>query len=481
MSSRNDSNDQGQGQGQNGFDDEDFRPIRRSDSSTSISFLDVSKLLLVNDFDFGWNINNVGDTTKKKFNDKFNEMKSKTRQKLNKYGGKKRKDDLIKFTENFNQQLTKFDHKVHQHLQSSATEKAFYAMAISTIAMAGFLIGKYPTWFPLFHTVLFCLLMPIRFYTYFKLSYNYYLADLCYYVNLLVMLFIWVFPQSPTLFTAVFSLSLGTLSFAVITWRNSLVLHSIEKTTSSFIHIMPPISLFVIVHELPKDYLEKTYSGVAKVDHWKFGRGIMITSIFYTIWQVSYHYFITIRKKDKILRGKVTSFSHLKESKKDSVLGRFVNGLPYNWMQIMAFTLIQFGYQLLTMVFCPIWFKYKHICGLFVSFIFMWASYNGATYYIDIFGKRFEKEVEKLKNEVKELQLANEKLQYSPLSRPESFIDTPMGSFRLDESNPQSHEGIHQNSDDIVVETENRSMATSTGVDSTSNTARSGVKKSATC
>lgn len=40
-----------------------------------------------------------------------------------------------------------------------------------------------------------------------------------------------------------------------------------------------------------------------------------------------------------------------------------------------------------------------------MSFIFVMASYNGATYYIDVFGKRFEKEVNKLKKEVEELQL----------------------------------------------------------------------------
>ena len=54
-------------------------------------------------------------------------------------------------------------------------------------------------------------------------------------------------------------------------------------------------------------------------------------------------------------------------------------------------------YQVLTMTPCPIWFKYKHACGAFVVFIFLWASYNGATYYIDVFGKRLEKEVDKLK------------------------------------------------------------------------------------
>lgn len=411
------------------FDDDSRFYLKRSDSTTSVSFLDVSKLLIINDFDFGWNINQVSESTKKK----FQEMKSKTKLKFNNYPKKKKIDDLIKFTDTFNTKLTKFDQKIHQQLQSSNTEKAFYALALTLIAFAGFIIGKYPTYFPVFHTVLFSVLMPIRFYTYFKLSFNYYLADLCYYVNLLVMLFIWVFPDSPMLFIAVFSLSLGTLSWAVITWRNSLVLHSIEKTTSSFIHIMPPISLFVIVHELPKDYQAVRFPGVVQVDQWNFSRGIFITSIFYTVWQVGYHYFITIRKKDQILKGKVTSFSHLKNAKKNSPLGRFVNGLPYNWMQILAFTLIQFGYQLLTMVFCPIWFKYKHICAIFVTFIFSWASYNGATYYIDVFGKRYEKEVNKLKEEIKILQEANEKFQYSPLSRPQSFYDhANIGNFTLD-------------------------------------------------
>ena len=42
-------------------------------------------------------------------------------------------------------------------------------------------------------------------------------------------------------------------------------------------------------------------------------------------------------------------------------------------------------------------------------FIFLWASYNGATYYIDVFGKRLEKEVDKLKKEVINLQQENEK------------------------------------------------------------------------
>lgn len=396
--------------------------LKRSDLSLSVSFIDLSKLLLIPDFDFGLGIDQVNALTKKKFND----MKNKTKETFRKLKEENQQlkskrfssTDLARFQDLLNRRLSRFDDRVQESLQSLATEKLFYATAVFMIAAAGFIIGKYPIYFPLFHTVLFCLLMPVRFYTYFKLGFQYYLADLCYYVNLLLILFLWVFPYSKSLFVSVFSLTLGTLSFAVITWRNSLVLHSIEKTTSSIIHVMPPVTMFVLVHETPIEYLAEHYPAIAQVESWNFVNGIIWTSIYYTIWQVSYHYFITVRRKEQIAKGRVTSFTYLKKRNSKSALGKFVNSLPYTWMQITAFTLIQFGYQLLTMIPCPIWFRYKHACGAFVTFIFIWSAYNGATYYIEVFGKRFEKEVKQLKSELGELQ--------QKISRQEAERSTPL-------------------------------------------------------
>lgn len=397
--------------------------LHRSDSSLSISFIDLSKLLLVPDFDFGTGFDQVSDSTKRRFSD----MKKKTTERLRKFkaenpaGLKPRRLsslDLAKFQESLNRRLNKFDTAVQESLQSSATEKAFYAFAVFLIAAGGFIIGKYPIYFPLFHSVIFCMLIPIRFYSYFKLDYQYYLADLCYYVNLLLMLFLWVFPHSKSLFMSVFSLTFGTLSFAVITWRNSLVLHLIEKTTSSFIHIMPPLTMFVLVHETPTEYIAQHYPAVSSLQNWNFFYGILSTSVYYTIWQVSYHYFITVRRREQIAKGRVTSFTFLKQKQSKSVLGKFVNSLPYTWMQVAAFTLIQFFYQILTMLPCPIWFRHKHLCGTFVTFIFTWSAYNGATYYIEVFGKRFEKEVRHLRSEIEDLQ--------SRLNRQESEKATPI-------------------------------------------------------
>lgn len=408
----------------------DIAPLlRRTSSSHSISFVDMSKLLLVPDFDFGLGFLEMGDSTMKKIND----MKNKTKETLRKLkdenavGKASRRftsQDAAKFLASLNRRLSRFDERVHKSLQSSATEKAFYAAAVLLIAIGGFIIGKYPTYFPVFHTVLFCALMPIRFYTYFKQSFQYYLADLCYYVNVLLLLFLWVFPYSKSLFVSVFSLTLGTLCFAVITWRNSLVLHLIDKTTSSIIHFMPPITIFVLVHETPKEYIAKNYPAIAQVESWNFVNGIIVTSIYYTIWQVSYHYFITVRRKEQIAKGRVTSFTYLKKKNSLTALGRFVNGLPYTWMQVTAFTLIQFFYQILTMLPCPLWFKYKHLCGAFVLFIFAWSAYNGATYYIEVFGKRFEKEVATLKLEINDLQ--------QQISRHEAERSTPSFSPTLE-------------------------------------------------
>lgn len=414
--------------------------IHRSDSSLSLSYLDLSKLLLLPDFDFGSGFDQVSDSTKKR----FNEMKKKTRQTFKKFKEESKSarpkrftsQELAKFQETLNTRLAQFDSRVHESLQSSSTEKAFYAAAVSLLAAAGFIIGKYPTYFPIFHTVLFCSLMPIRFYQYFKMSFQYYLADLCYYVNLLLMLFIWVFPQSKSLFISVFALTMGTLSFAVITWRNSLVLHLIEKTTSSFIHIMPPVTMFVLVHEIPVEYSAIHYPAIAKIEKWNFLNGIVWTSIYYTIWQVSYHYFITVKRRDKIAKGRVTSFTYLKKKNSKSALGRFVNSLPYTWMQISVFTLIQFGYQILAMLPCPIWFQYKHACGGFVALIFSWSAYNGATYYIEVFGKRFEKEVGALKTEVMELQ--------QKIARQDSGRSTPLLSPEDGEKPLNSSESVDE-------------------------------------
>jgi hypothetical protein len=308
-------------------------------------------------------------------------------------------------------ELKKFLHikvdKAYQRIdatqKASNTEKIFFSISVYLVFFFGFLIGKHPEYVHILYSIIFIILMPVRLLTYYKIGYGYYLADLCYYVNYLLMVYIWVYPDSQMLYIACCSFSWGTLSFAVITWRNKLVFHSIDKITSTFIHVLPGVIMYVITHQLPYDYKVKRFNGSVKLANWDILSGIFHTSIYYFVWQLSYHYFITVRKAEKIKNGKVTSFEYLRKAFAKKPIGRFVNSLPEPF-PVVAFTFIQYGYQLITMSLCPFLYRYKHICSFFISFIFFCATYNGAAYYVDFYGKKFQKEVSKLQKEIESLQ-----------------------------------------------------------------------------
>jgi hypothetical protein len=287
-------------------------------------------------------------------------------------------------------------------------EKISFICGVMNIFVSGYLIGGFPEWFHLWYTAQVLYFMPIRFYTYHRRGYHYFLADLCYFVNFLLMLSIWVFPNSKRLFTAVYCLAYGNNAVAIIMWRNSLVFHSFDKVTSLFIHIMPCATLHCIVHLLdpnlqrdrfPAIWTIKTsppgsptaYANVLSMLAW--------STIPYAFWQLSYYFFITVRRREKIAAGRPTSFTWLRRSYSKVWIGKLVLSLP-NALQEPAFMLIQYIYAVLTMLPCPLWFYSRWASATFLMVVFAWSVYNGSTYYIDVFGKRFQKELEAMKAEV---------------------------------------------------------------------------------
>lgn len=110
-------------------------------------------------------------------------------------------------------------------------EKLAFCAAVLNIFISGYLIGGHAEWFPAWYTAQLLYFMPIRFYTYHRRGYHYFLADLCYFVNALLLLSIWVFPNSRRLFLSVYCLAFGNNAIAIAMWRNMLVFHSLDKIT----------------------------------------------------------------------------------------------------------------------------------------------------------------------------------------------------------------------------------------------------------
>jgi hypothetical protein len=170
---------------------------------------------------------------------------------------------------------------------------------------------------------------------------------------------------------------------------------------------MPCLTLHCLVHLLPASYQKARYPAIYNVlhsaptspEHYTLPQMMLWASLPYAVWQLSYHLLISVRGRAKIAAGRPTSFTWLRRSFANVWIGRIVLALPEP-AQEPAYMLIQYLYALLTMVPCPLWFWSRWASGAFLSAVFAWSVWNGATYYIDVFGTRFRRELEALKSDV---------------------------------------------------------------------------------
>ncbi len=138
-------------------------------------------------------------------------------------------EQLEKYKKRVRRSVDRLNKKWNDSLTITAREKASFIAAVMNIFVSGYLVGSHPEYFPHWYTAQLLYFMPVRFITYHRKGYHYFLADLCYFVNILVVLSVWVFPQSKRLLISTYCLAYGNNAVAIVMWRNSLVFHSMDK------------------------------------------------------------------------------------------------------------------------------------------------------------------------------------------------------------------------------------------------------------
>ncbi|TIA89350.1 hypothetical protein E3P99_02130 [Wallemia hederae] len=275
-----------------------------------------------------------------------------------------------------------------------------FGPSVFNVLGSALLYALSPEWLHISYTVQILYFLPLRAYTYKRLSYHYFLFDMCYYATILNLAFIWLCPSSEAVFVAAYCMTMGPLAFAVITWRNSLVFHSFDKTTSLFIHMYPPL----VFHAIIFDYPDSTHrfpalQGLHKLQP---GMALLYTSAIYLIWQALYWKFILIERRHKIGEGKgqrTTSFSYMLHHN-HGLIGRTLSNIAPKWRE-SAFMFMQFAYTIVTLLPAVfILYDSKVASGVFLLFIFGVSTWNGASYYVEVFGRRFEKELDALRKEL---------------------------------------------------------------------------------
>ncbi|KAF7313510.1 hypothetical protein HMN09_00506900 [Mycena chlorophos] len=313
--------------------------------------------------------------------------------------------------ENFEREFKGFKIKVQARMTKLATswqsakvvrtrEKASFFFGVMSLVFSALLFAQAPQWVHVAYTVASSYLLPYRAYTYKKKTWHYFLFDLCYYVNILNFIWLWILPGSPALFTACYCLSHGSLASAVITWRNSLVFHDQDKVTSLFIHLYPPFTFTVIRHFYPG--AEHRFPALKELPHFNPLRALLLSGLVYLSWQLLYWKFVLIDRRTKIESGqRMTSFSFLLNDKRGAI-GRSLSAISPRY-RLAVFMFGQWVYSILTEVPAVyILYDSPRASGAFLLLILSVSVWNGGGFYIEVFGRKFERELEALRKELAE-------------------------------------------------------------------------------
>lgn len=140
-------------------------------------------------------------------------------------------EQLEKYRKRMKQSVDRLGTRWNDTKAVTAREKLSFIAGVLNIFISGYLIGAHPELFFYWFTVQLFYFMPIRWYSYHQRGYHYFLADLCYFVNFLLLLSVWIAPQSKRLFISTYCLAYGNNAVAIAMWRNSMVFHSLDKVT----------------------------------------------------------------------------------------------------------------------------------------------------------------------------------------------------------------------------------------------------------
>ena len=232
----------------------------------------------------------------------------------------------------------------------------------------------------------------------------YFCFDFCYALNGLCMAIVGLdlcgARRPPALFAAAFALANGPLLAAILVWRNSFIFHSLDHVTSTMLHALPPIWTYAVRwtdadERQPLDYAA-CYGGALA---------------FYVAWQLLYIFKTEIVDADYI-RHHPDEFTSLRWITRD---GR--NGMHRLCKRAMVamdlmrpgeafdettkktkltFWAAQLVYTILTLLPVPLVWHSKTVHAAFLVFMFTTAVYNGASYYIEIFSKRYNLKFDKV-------------------------------------------------------------------------------------
>ena len=223
------------------------------------------------------------------------------------------------------------------------------------------------------------------------------LLDLCYFVNILLLAYLWVFPSSTWLFRALFALSTGPLAWSVAMFRNSLVLSSISHATSLWLHLSPPLLMWGIrwyaAGDLDSPFVVCETDSCSITEFWHSrGTLVMFGPVIglYALWLAIHYTVIFIIMWDEIQEKKLyTLYSS------SSLQWIVEKGGHQEWKRQLVYFASHAVFALSGCAISMIMWSNFYLHTAYLIIVMLISAYNGATYYMIVFARKYNSEIER--------------------------------------------------------------------------------------
>ncbi|MES1911048.1 MAG: hypothetical protein MHM6MM_003545 [Cercozoa sp. M6MM] len=284
-------------------------------------------------------------------------------------------------------------------------DKVSFTYGVLSLLLTHFVLMKLQGWFAWYYAVTFVVQVGVRFFVYRKHKWHFFMLDFCYFTNLLLLYHVFLQEKNIALFRALFIMTNGPLTVAMITWRNSLVFHSLDKITSVFIHALPALATFSLRWQGNED------------NHWRTDRmltaedgvsrafdTVLNATLLYMMWQIAYWMltewiFRGTLARDKNVATSMRWFVRDRRGALRAVALRVVRRLGIlspeedlhedDIRTQFTFMLSQLIYTWMTLIAPVVFYDFEIAHIVYLIGILLVCIWNGASFYIEVFSRRY--------------------------------------------------------------------------------------------
>jgi len=287
--------------------------------------------------------------------------------------------------------------------QVKMLDKFSFTLGVLTIVFSEWCLLRKPHLFPAFYAALMAFLMAWRYVDYKAQKYQLFMLDFCYFVNLSVVIQYFFFPDNREWFDVNYVMCSGPVCMAIVVWHNSLVFHSLDKVTSYFLHVLPTM----VVHGVRWNTIpsplnlddESSLPLLTWIGHYPMA---------YMAWQLMYLFLtgVVFAKSLQQDPNLITSVRYLARDKKNpmaksikglllkqGIITKGPDGLPNmdpdSALAQIIFVVTQVIYTALMSLHVGLLYSYYLASSIYFVIVFSVGVWNGASFYIEVFSKRY--------------------------------------------------------------------------------------------